>query len=125
MNQNQYELILVGDGSLSMEDNSKLVTKFTGIVEKAGGKVIAKSDWGRRKLPYEINKKGFGIFNLMFLQGNGTMVDDLQRQAGYDDSVLKCFTLLVKDAKKSAADFEALKKDPKKNAKLITEGIGG
>lgn len=124
MELRNYEIIMITDGSLTDEENGTAVTKFEEIIKKQGGKIAAKTDWGRRRLAYEINDKKYGMYNFLYVQGNGPVIEEMELQMGYDEQVLKFFVTSVKDLKKAQDDFAALKEDPFKNAKLIKDVIG-
>ncbi|OGG99174.1 MAG: 30S ribosomal protein S6 [Candidatus Lambdaproteobacteria bacterium RIFOXYD1_FULL_56_27] len=124
MSKTQYELLLISDGGLTAEENQKLLEKHKEVIKKAGGKILAEAPWGRRKLAYEIQKKRHGIFQLLYLEGPGSMVEETKRQMGYDEQVLKYFLTVVEDFTKTKKEFEALLADPAKNAKLVTDVLG-
>ena len=116
--------MMVADASLTDEESQAVFDKFKGLIANGGGEVKLESDWGRRKLAYDIEKKKHGIFHLMYIEGNGALIDDLERQFGYDDNIIKFFVIAVEDLEKAHADFEALKADPYKNANLVKESMG-
>ena len=122
--RNNFEVIIVADAKLTEEESQAVFNKFKGIVKDTGGEVKFETSWGRRKLAYEIDKKQYGIYHLLYIEGNGELIDNLERQFGYDDNVLKFFIVAVEDLKKAHDDFEALKADPLKNANLVKESMG-
>ena len=124
MKTNTFEIILVTDGALTPEENQKTVEKFTEIITKKDGTISAQSDWGRRRLAYAIDKKAWGHFNFFYATGNGATIEEFHLQCGYDEQVIKSFVVAISDVEKAQADFAALKEDPKKNSKLITESVG-
>lgn len=122
--RNNFEIILVADAKLTDEESQPVFDKFRNLIKDGGGEVKFESSWGRRRLAYEIDKKTHGIYQLLFIEGNGELVDNLRRQFGYDDNILKYFIVAVDDLEKAQADFEALKADPSKNATLVKESMG-
>ncbi len=124
MKTNTFEIILVTEGGLTPEENQKIVEKFSDILQKKDGTIVSHADWGRRRLAYAINKKNWGHFNFFFVTGNGAMIEEFHLQCGYDEQIIKSFVVSVADADKALKDFDALKEDPKKNSKLITESVG-
>lgn len=124
MELRNYEVIMIASGDLTDDENKKAVDKFKELVENNGGKIATQTDWGRRKLAYEVNKQRYGIYNFYYMQANGEILEEMERQMGYDEQILKFFVTSVKDLNKAKADFEALKADPLKNAKLINDVIG-
>lgn len=115
---------MVADAKLTDEEAKAVFEKFKGLIDNGGGSVKSESDWGRRRLAYEIDKKQHGIFHIYYAEGNGEMINELERQFGYDDNIIKYFVIAVDDLEKSKADFETLKEDPFKNANLVKETMG-
>ena len=122
--RNNFEIIVVADAKLTDEESQAVFEKFKKLVETGGGQVKAESGWGRRRLAYEIDKKRHGIFHVLYIEGNGELIDELERQFGYDDNIIKFFVIAVEDLEKAKADFESLKEDPYKNANLVKESMG-
>lgn len=124
MSKKNYEVILVANANQTDEESNQVFGNFKEIIANAGGEVKFESDWGRRRLAYEINKMKHGIYRLFFIEGNGETIRELERQVSYSDDVIKHFVTTVEDLEKEYNDFEALKADPSKNAKLVDEAIG-
>ncbi|MBU2513041.1 30S ribosomal protein S6 [bacterium] len=122
--KNNFEVVMIADAKLTDEESRGVFEKFKGIVKNQGGEVKFESGWGRRKLAYEIDKKRHGIYHLLYIEGNGELVDELERQFGYDDNIIKFFVIAVDDLEKAHTGFEALKSDPGKNAGLVKEAMG-
>ena len=59
------------------------------MIRKSGGTVEKVDIWGRRKLAYEIDKKGEGIYAVLDLQPPPAAVQELDRQLGLNESVLR------------------------------------
>ena len=122
--RNNFELVMVADAKLTDEESQTVFNKFREIVKSGGGEVKFESGWGRRKLAYEIDKKRHGIYQLLYIEGDGALIDELERQFGYDDNIIKFFVIAVDDLEKTYNDFEALKADPGKKANLVKESMG-
>lgn len=122
--RNNFEVVAIVDAKLTDAESQAVFEKFKGIVGNSGGKVVFESGWGRRRLAYEINKKKHGIYHVLYVEGDGEMISELERQFGYDENVIKYFVIAVGDLAKARSDFEALKADPYKNANLVKESMG-
>jgi len=122
--RNTYEIVMVVDASLTDEESQVVHSKHKEIISGAGGEIKFESPWGRRRLGYEINKMKHGIFHLLWAEGDGDMIEEMERQFGYDDNVIKYFVVIVQDLEKAYNDFEALKAEPKKTANLVSEKMG-
>lgn len=124
MSLRKYEIILVADANMTDDESKEVFEKFKTIVLQGGGAVKFESRWGRRRLAYEVRKIKYGIYHLLFAEANGSIVEEMERQAGYDDRLVKYFVLSVSDLEAAYNDFEALKTNPQKNATLVSEALG-
>ena len=122
--RNNFEVVLVADAKLTDEESQAVFDKFKELIKNGGGEVKFESEWGRRKLAYEINKKRHGIYRLLYIEGDGALIDELERQFGYDENIIKFFVIAVDDLEKAFNDFETLKADPGKTANLVKETMG-
>ncbi len=122
--ENNFEIIVVADAKLTDEESQAVFDKFRELIKNMDGEIKFESSWGRRRLAYEIDKKQHGIFQLLYVEGNGALVEELERQFGYDEKILKYFIIAVDDLEKEYNDFEALKAEPSKNANLVKEAMG-
>ncbi|OGG94878.1 MAG: 30S ribosomal protein S6 [Candidatus Lambdaproteobacteria bacterium RIFOXYD2_FULL_50_16] len=120
----EYELMVVADGRMTAEENEVVLKRHREVIKKNGGKILSEVDWGRRKLSYSINKRSHGIYSILYLEANGAVLTETQKQLGYDEQILKFFVVQVDSAKKAKADFEALKAEPTKHSKLMTDIVG-
>ena len=119
-----YEFLLMSDAALTDEENQKVIDKFKELITKNNGKVLDEAAWGRRRLPYVVQKKTSAIYHILYLEATGEIIEELETNLGYDDNVLKYFIVGINDVAKAKADFLALKENPLKTASLITESIG-
>lgn len=122
--RNNYEVIMVVDAKLTDEESQEVLKRHRDIITNAGGVIKFESTWGRRKLAYEVKKQRHGIYYLLFMENDGSGIEEMERQFGYDDKVIKFFVTVTGKLEDAYNRFEALKKDPKRTANLISEKIG-
>ena len=120
-----YESILIIDASLSEEEINNVTAKFRAIVENSTSELVYESTWGRRRLAYEINKKQYGVYQLFYIKGDVEALHELDRQAGYDEKVLKFFSVRADDLEVQHQQFETLKANPQLNVNLLSEDAQG
>ena len=84
-----YELVFITTPTLSEDDLTVVLKKFKKNLTGYGGKLIHEYVWGRRRLAYEIASNDFGVYHAWYFTGSGKTVDELQRQFGYSDDVLR------------------------------------
>jgi small subunit ribosomal protein S6 len=59
---NAYETLIIYDPACSNEDVEQEITKLTGTITGANGKVVEVNRWGKKKLAYVVKKKNLGVF---------------------------------------------------------------
>ena len=84
-----YELVFITVPNLSEKDQAVVLKKFKKNLTEFGGKLIHEYVWGRRRLAYEIAGNDFGVYHAWYFTGIGKTVDELQRQFGFSDDVLR------------------------------------
>src|SRR5687768_14659604 len=77
------------DPDLSEERQEEIVKRTRTLVEKGGGTWDGHDVWGRRKLAYEIDKKGDGLYHLLSFSADGDTLDEISRVLKIDDSVMR------------------------------------
>ena len=62
---------------------------YLNVVRKDGGSIENVDVWGRRRLAYEIDKNAEGIYAVVTLNAEPATVQELDRQLGLNESVLR------------------------------------
>ena len=62
-----YESIFILDPDSSQDQQTVLLGKFKNLIASKGGAVVHETTWGRRRLAYEVKKKGYGIYHLFYI----------------------------------------------------------
>ncbi len=91
----EYEIIYVLKPGLDDKVAKEFMLKTKETVKNLGGKNIKVDCWGRRKLAWECNKHQRGIFVHHAYLGPNTLVPELERLLGIDESVLLRQTMLL------------------------------
>jgi small subunit ribosomal protein S6 len=84
-----YEILLMLDPELSEEQQSAVIARTRELIEKDGGSVARHDAWGRRKLAYEIDKKGEGNYHLLLFSCGAETLDEVSRVLKIDDTVMR------------------------------------
>ena len=84
-----YEILLMLDPELSEEQQGVIIARTRELIETSGGTVDRHDAWGRRKLAYEINKKGEGTFHLLLFSCAAETLDEVSRVLKIDDMVMR------------------------------------
>ena len=92
-----YELVFITDPEINDKDLTVLLSKFKKSLKDFGGKLVHEHVWGIRKLAYEIKSNEYGMYHVWYFSGSGKTVDELQRQLGYSDNILRNQIVKVSD----------------------------
>ncbi len=65
------------------------------IVRNAGGELVARNDWGRRRLAYPIRKINDGYYTTLFLNLPGTAVRGIERSLQLSEDILRYLVVRV------------------------------
>ena len=98
-----YELVFITTPTLNEENLTVVLNKFKKSLTESGGKLIHEYVWGRRRLAYEIEGNDFGVYHAWYFTGCGKTVDELQRQFGYSDDILRNQIVKTDDLDEEAA----------------------
>lgn len=89
----QYETICVFVPDLQGERRASFEEKITRIFSTHKVENVTKNDWGIRKLAYPIKNFKTATYVQYLYQGTGEMIRDLERNLGYEESVLRFLTV--------------------------------
>ena len=103
-----YELVFITDPSLNEKELESVLKKIKKSFTKSDGKLIHEYVWGRRRLAYEISGNDFGVYHAWYFTGTGETVNELQRQFGYADDVLRHQIMKTDDLDAEAAFLQSL-----------------
>jgi small subunit ribosomal protein S6 len=86
---NDYEILLILDVDLPEERQEEILARARELVEKGGGSVDSHDVWGRRKLAYEIDHKGEGVYHLLTFSTDRETLDEVTRVLKITDGVMR------------------------------------
>jgi small subunit ribosomal protein S6 len=86
---NDYELMLILDPELAEERQTEIVTRMRELIERGDGKWLTHDAWGRRRLAYEIQKKGEGAYHFVTFDAKPETVDEISRILRITDGVMR------------------------------------
>jgi small subunit ribosomal protein S6 len=101
---NRYEAVIIFDSDLSDDGVKAELSKVENLVKAHAGSVERSDLWGRRRLAYKIRKKEYGIYVVLVIAGDNTLVSDLDRQLKINEQVLR-HLVVIKD--QYAPDFSS------------------
>ena len=84
-----YESMFIVNPDLSEEEQGKISDRLKNTIEKNNGAIIRKDDLGVKVLAYKINKKPRGHYFLLYFEGPGTMVPEIERFLRIDENIMR------------------------------------
>jgi small subunit ribosomal protein S6 len=106
-----YESVFIIRQDMSSSDVDKITDDFVNIIKNEKGSIVKTEYWGLRNLAYEIdnNKKGHYVF--LGFEGNGDVVNELQRKMKLSENIIRYMTQNVKSISSDASPILKGKSD--------------
>ena len=90
---NHYETVFILNPVLSEDQIKETVKKYEDILVSKGAKMIAKEDWGLKKLAYPIQNKKSGFYHLFEFTVPGEVVNTLEVEFRRDERFMRYLTV--------------------------------
>lgn len=84
-----YEIVILIDAETDEERQEEIVGRVRDTVLEGGGTWDALDPWGRRKLAYEIDKKGEASYWMVRCSATPASLAELERVLSITDEVLR------------------------------------
>ena len=88
----------------------QITEKYSKIVEKNDGNIIQTQNWGLLNLSYIIKKNKKGNYIHFKFEGNGKIIEELEKNEKIDKNLLKYLTVKVKKFDLNTNYFETKEK---------------
>ena len=96
---NQYETVFILNPVLSETQIKEAVEKFENFLTSKGAEMVAKEDWGLKKLAYSIQNKKSGFYHLFEFKAQGDIIESFEVEFRRDERVMRYLTVkLEKEA---------------------------
>jgi small subunit ribosomal protein S6 len=90
---NHYETVFILNPVLSEDQIKETVQKYEDFLVSKGAKMIAKEDWGLKKLAYPIQNKKSGFYHLFEYTVDGEVIDALEVDFRRDERFMRYLTV--------------------------------
>ncbi|NAW51015.1 30S ribosomal protein S6 [Elizabethkingia argentiflava] len=110
---NNYETVFILTPVLSDAQVEEAVKKIEDLLKENGCEIVAKENWGLKKLAYPIQLKKNGFYTLIEFKGEGEVVANLELAYKRDERVIRYLTTKMD---KHAVDYAVARR-----AKLKTQ----
>ena len=84
-----YELMVILDPELEERTVTPSLETYLEIIKDGGGIVDKLDLWGRRRMSFEIAKKGEGIYAVIDMNCEPAAIKELDRQLNLNEAVLR------------------------------------
>ncbi len=109
-----YELMFIVRPDMADEDLEKLISNLETTVTSASGSVKSIDRMGKRRLAYIVRKFREGLYILMTIEGEGTVVHELERRLRVTEPVIKFLTVRIDEEQKRLDKIKKLRDAKKK-----------
>ena len=93
---NLYEHTIIARQDTSPSEIKQLTEKYSKIVEKNEGEIVKTENWGLLNLSYLIKKNKKGSYIHFKIKGNGSVINELEKNESIDKKLLRFLTVKVK-----------------------------
>ncbi len=90
---NHYETVFILNPVLSDDQIKETVKKYEDMLVSKGAKMIAKEDWGLKKLAYPIQNKKSGFYHLFEFTVAGEAIEPLEVEFRRDERFMRYLTV--------------------------------
>ncbi|ADY28146.1 MULTISPECIES: 30S ribosomal protein S6 [Cellulophaga] len=90
---NHYETVFILNPVLSDVQIEETVKKFEDFLIKKGSKMVAKENWGLKKLAYPIQHKKSGFYHLFEFTAPGDVINGYELEFRRDERVMRFLTV--------------------------------
>jgi len=111
---NNYETVFILTPVLSEAQVEEAVNKYVDLIKEKNCEIVAKENWGLKKLAYPIQLKKNGFYTLIEFKGEGSVVADLELAFKRDERVIRYLTTKLD---KHAVDYAVTRRAKVKAAK--------
>lgn len=84
-----YEVMYILQPTLSVEEQTAVVDRFSALIESMGGSVTKTDRWDRRQLQYEIKGAREGYYVVVDFQGDPALQAEMDRQMKLTETILR------------------------------------
>lgn len=102
-----YEIVFIAAPNTTDDDLAKLNSQLDKVVTDLGGTITKTDNWGRKKLAYKIGKHDDGIYVVLYIEGSGQEIAEVERRLRVNDLVIRHMTVRTDEDIKRAAKLKA------------------
>jgi len=97
-----YEVMYIIDPDTPADRMEKLNEAVGKLIEKEGGSIVRKEEYGLKTFAYPIQKKTEGYYVLYEINGSGQEIAELERRMRVNDMIMRYITVRTDEERKTA-----------------------
>jgi len=105
-----YEIVYIVVPNTTDDDLAKLNSQLEKVVADLGGKIVKTDLWGRKKLAYKIGKYEEGVYVVLYIEGSGKEIAEVERRLRVNDAVIRHMTVRTDEDLKRAEKLKSRRK---------------
>ncbi|HEX4948760.1 MAG TPA: 30S ribosomal protein S6 [Blastocatellia bacterium] len=105
-----YEIVYIVTPNTSEDDLNKLNSQLEKVVTDLGGTITKTDNWGRKKLAYKIGKYDEGTYIVLYIEGSGNEIAEVERRLRVSDLVIRHLTVRTDEDLKRAEKLKSRRK---------------
>lgn len=90
---NHYETVFILNPVLSEVQIKETVSKFEEFLTSRGAEMVAKEDWGLKKMAYEIQNKKSGFYHLFEFKAPSEILLPFETEFRRDERIMRFLTI--------------------------------
>ncbi|MBM3502764.1 MAG: 30S ribosomal protein S6 [Alphaproteobacteria bacterium] len=90
-----YENVFIVRQDVSTQQVEEMTTRYSGLIEAGGGKVVSNEYWGLRNLTFRIKKNRKGHYVLLNIDAPAPAIQEMERNMRIDEDVIRYMTIRV------------------------------
>jgi len=87
-----YETIFIVNPDISQENTEALTDDLVVKVEKVGGRIVKRENWGSRPLAYSIANRKRGNYVLLVTDGSAEAIKTLEHAISLEERIIRSLT---------------------------------
>lgn len=87
-----YETIFIVNPDISQENTEALTDDLIAKVEKVGGRIVKRENWGSRPLAYSIANRKRGNYILLVTDGSAEAIKTLEHAISLEERIIRTLT---------------------------------
>jgi len=87
-----YETIFIVNPDISQENTEALTDDLVEKVEKVGGRIVKRENWGSRPLAYSIANRKRGNYMLLVTDGSPDAIKTLEHAISLEERIIRALT---------------------------------